>query len=124
MSNIIFAIHSFVILLLAIWAFDMSKKLKMPITIHNLPIILLTTLGLCITTWLSGYYPEYFIPTGIMAGAVVFIINSVNIPGQINPSVYRKIFMSVFCVLFWPELSVLFWIVTTHIKKINEKPQY
>lgn len=124
MSYLILIIHSILILLLALWSFGTSRVLKIPITIHNLPVILLTGLGLCITAWCSVFKPEFFIPIGILVGLVVFTINSVKIPDQPNPTLFRRICISLLCIIFWSELIVFFWIATTHLKKIDEKSKY
>jgi len=124
MLNLILIAHGILILLLASWAFSSSRFLKVPITIHNIPIIILTGLGLCIAAWWARFNPEYFIPTGILFGFVVFIINSVKIPNFPNPTIFRKICMSLLCVLFWSEIIVLLWVATIHVKKINEKPEH
>lgn len=124
MSNLILIIHGILILLLALWSLRASRILKIPITIHNLPVILLAGLGLCIAAWCSIFKPEFFIPTGILVGLVVFTINSVKIPDQPNPTLFRRICISLLCIMFWSELVVFFWVATAHLKKIDEKSKY
>lgn len=100
--------HLIFILLIGRWAFFIFKDFKIPVTVHNLPIILLVGLGLFVTTYCSIYKPMYFIPTGILIGGIVFIINVIKIPNQINPSFVRNISMSLFCTMFWTEMIVVF----------------
>ncbi len=116
MSNVILIIHGILILILAFWSWGTFKSLKISITIHNLPIILLTGLGLCITAWWSRFKPEFFIPTGVLVGFLVFIINRVKIPDQPNPTLFKNICTSLLCVMFWPELVVFFWVASKHFK--------
>lgn len=124
MSYLIFGLHGILILMLAIFSWRTFKFVKVPITVHNLPIILLIGLGLCVTAWWSGFNPEFFIPTGVLFGFLVFIINSVKIPNQVNPTLFKNICASLICVMFWPEFIVFFYITSKYLKKNNEKSEY
>lgn len=123
MINLILITHGLFALMIALWYFSILKLVKTSITIHNLPIILLIGLGLFITTWCAAFKQQFFIPTGILVGTIVFIINSVKIPNQPNPSLIRNFGMSLFCTMFWPEMIIVFWIASKYFK-INEKPQH
>jgi hypothetical protein len=123
MENTLFIIHCILITLLAGWAYSASRVLKMPITIHNLPIILLTGVGLFVGAWCAKNKPEFFLPTGVLTGVTVYLINSFPVPGQTNPGFLKKICVSLLCVLFWTEMVAAFWIVNIHIKKLNAKPK-
>ncbi len=118
------AAHIIFVIVIAIWSLSLLKKYKIPITIHNLPIILLVGLGLCIAAWSAAFKPEYFIPTGVIFGFIVFGINLVKIPGHANPNIIRNICMSLFCTMFWSEMIVILWIASKNLKKVNEKPQH
>lgn len=122
MSNLMLIAHALFIIVISFWSYYIAKEFKIPITIHNLPIILLVGLGLCVAAWAAAFKPMYFIPTGVLCGFVVFGINLVKIPGHANPSIIRNMCMSLFCTLFWPEMVVLFWIASKNFK--NEKPQH
>lgn len=124
MPNILLAFHGVLILLLSVWSFKMARILKIPITIHNSPIVILVGMGLYVSLWCAKYNPVAFTSIGAIIGVIVFIINSVEIPGQHNPSMFRKILMTLACVMFWPEVMVLLWVVLIHVRKLNEKPQH
>lgn len=125
LPQIIFVIHGVAILLLARMLWAASKAYDVPITIHNLPIIILTGLGLAGATLLAMTNLMWYIPTGVLLGGLVFSLNSVEMPGHPNPSLFKKLAVALFSMAFWPELIVFCWFYFAHAKKIDsdEKSQ-
>jgi hypothetical protein len=119
-SNVIFVIHGVVIFLLARMLWGASKAFQVPITIHNLPLVILTGMGLCLTTWLAMFHPALFFPTGVLLGGIMFTINSVEVPGHPNPGLLQKIGVACLATAFWPELLVFCWFYFANAKKIDK----
>lgn len=120
-------LHSISILILSIWSLYNFKILKTKLTIHNLPLILLTGLGLFVTVWLAMNRLDIFLSIGIFIGVAVFLIYSFPVPGVIGPSLKQKIGLFVLYSVFWPEMIVLLWLVFKQVKildkiKNNAKP--
>jgi hypothetical protein len=124
-SYILFVIHSVAIMLLARMLWAASKAYNVPITIHNLPIVILTGLGLGLATWIAMFHLLWFIPTGLLCAGLVFTLNSVEMPGHPNPSLFKKLIVATISAAFWPELIVFCWFYFAHAKKIDadEKPE-
>lgn len=119
-SNIIFVIHGVAIFLLARMLWGASKAFQVPITIHNLPLVLLTAMGLGLTTWLAMFHPALFFPTGVLLGGIMFTINSVEVPGHPNPTLLQKVIVALVASVFWPELLVFCWFYFANAKKIDK----
>lgn len=117
MLHLAFVAHIVFIWILAIWAFNASLYYKIAVTIHNLPIILLAGLFLYVAIWIMMFCPILFFAIGFTVGFAIFVINSVKIPNQTNPILMKKIFMSLLCFAFWPELIIFIWFVVTYSKK-------
>jgi hypothetical protein len=125
MAQVFFIIHAVAIMLMARMLWAAAKAYQVPITIHNIPIIILTGMGLVLATLIAVTHPLWFLPTGFLIGGIIFTLNSVEMPGHPNPSLIRKLLVALISVVLWPELIVFCWFYFAHAKKIDadEKPQ-
>jgi hypothetical protein len=99
-------------------------KAKLPITLYNLPTIIITIMCLLFTMWLSAKHIMLFIPTGIVMAIIIWFINSAPIPGEPPVSIFKKIVSAMLVTLFWNHTIVLLMFVYMNsILPNNEKLQ-
>lgn len=120
MIILLLILHSVAVLILSIWSLYNSKILKLPINIHNIPVILLTGLGLFVAIWLAINRLHIFLAIGIFIGVLVFLIYSFPVPGINGPSFSQKIGLFFLYSIFWPEMIALCWLVFKYNKRLIE----
>lgn len=122
---ILFITHTVasLVLIRMIWA--ASKAYKIPVTIHNLPIIIMGGMWLAGGTYLAMTNFIVFMSLGLLVGGIMFVLNSVKMEGHTNYSLPHKLLVSLFGIFFWTEFVVFTAFYTTHSKTIdaNEKPE-
>jgi hypothetical protein len=118
-DKIVFVIHVVAIFFLVRMLWSASRAYKIPITIHNFPIIILTGLGLAIATYLSITHSTFYLVTGFFVGGMMFVLNSLDVPGHKNNSLFQRIMASILGMCFWPEFMVFFAFYASHAEKID-----
>lgn len=113
-------LHSIFVLILSAWSLYNFKALKGKITIHNLPVVLLTGLYLFLAVWLAVNQLYIFLSIGVFIGTAIFLLYSFPIKGVINPSFAQRVGLFVLYFVFWPEMVVAAWIIFKQVKILDE----
>lgn len=88
----------------------LSKTRNIPITIHNLPIIIMSSFIMVGLVWLSVTHLVTYLIPGIFVGYLVWFIQS-HPP---TVSLINKILLALFGTIFWVQVSVMTMFLLIH----------
>lgn len=77
-----------------------SRALEIPITIHNLPIILMNVLGLAVTLWLSVMFTHTYLMIGAFC-CIIMLATADYSKGKIV-----SVLVSATAILIWAQLAI------------------
>jgi hypothetical protein len=115
-------LQSIVTAILFLSIIAVAIKFKIKVTIHNFPKIVMSAVGVLAGMYLCVKHFIFFVPPGLLLGAVIFGLNSLDIPGEVKPSLFRRILSFVIVTLFWNQtLALLLFVYSNEISSNNEK---
>lgn len=76
------------------------RMFKIPLTIHNLPIVLMSLLGLTLVMWLSMMHTYLYFMIG-MFGVVIMLATADYSHGKIT-----SVIISLSSILIWGQLAI------------------
>lgn len=89
---------------------------KIPITLSNIPIIIMAGIGLIGAIYLMSIHFLWCLPMGFLVGIVLLMLNTLT-P---NSFTLGNMLASLAAIFLWPEIIIFLAFYLSNIDKINE----
>jgi hypothetical protein len=89
----------------SVW--QLSRRYEIPITIHNLPIILMCGVILALCATICVVYTHIYLAVGIMVGIFSWISNSIKIENVQQVTVGNKIIAFIVNLYCFPQVLMI-----------------
>ena len=99
----------------------LSRKCNLSLSIHNIPIVILWSMGLLLVMWLSVTHSTLYIMGGFwVALMLLFGLMKTKETGE---TAISMVAISVLGFVFWAQLLTVMVFYATHQKAIDENPE-
>jgi hypothetical protein len=101
----------------------LCQTYKIPITVHNFPIIIFWCMGLLGIMWLSITHITLFLIGGVVVALLMLTGYSVDFSSE--TSSIKKIFSCLVGLITWAQLLTIVWFFAVHQEQLkNENPEH
>jgi hypothetical protein len=123
---VLYSLHFIASAIAAISVWQMSKRCKVSITLHDSPFILMCTVLLLVAAALSVEYSIVYLYIGIFVGLLSWVSNSIRVENEPEVPVFNKIIAFIVNVGCYPQvlLITIFYLYLYKMGKVKDADMF